>query len=81
MSDKPPPSPKKGLEEPEAAYRQDDDELTEAGLLAWEERNRDALIAALREAQEEIARGEYYTLEQVMAELEAQAKRRQARKA
>jgi len=71
MSDKPQP-PKKGLEEPEAAYRQDEDEgLTEAEWLAWEERNKDALIESFREAREQFARGECHTLEEVMARVRA----------
>jgi hypothetical protein len=74
MSDKPEP-PKKGLEEPEAAYRHDDDALTDAEWTAWEERNKDALIASIREAREQIARGEYVTLEDAMARVRATIER------
>ncbi len=74
--------PPKGLSEPEAAYRHREDEgLTEAERRAWEERNKDALIASFRKAREQIARGECRTLDEVMADIEARAKRRQARKA
>jgi hypothetical protein len=73
--------PKKGLSEPEAAYRHEDNVLSEAEMEAWFERNKDALKASIEEAQAQIERGEWYTLEEVMAELKAQAKRRQARKA
>jgi hypothetical protein len=79
MSDKPEP-PKKGLEEPEAEYVDDGREMTDAELEAWEERNKDALQASFDRAREAYARGEWYTWEEVKAELEAQAKRRQAGK-
>jgi hypothetical protein len=77
MSKKP---PKKGMSESEAEYRHDEG-LTEAEWDAWGERNKEALKRSLREANEQIERGEYYTLEEVMAELRAQARRRRARKA
>jgi len=72
--------PKKGLSEPEAEYRHDEG-LTEAEWDAWGERNKDALQESFRLAREQIARGEGYTLEEVMAHLRARAKRRRARKA
>ncbi|HWA92561.1 MAG TPA: hypothetical protein VG889_21195 [Rhizomicrobium sp.] len=74
MSDKPPP-PKKGLEEPEAAYQDDEDWLGSAEFLAWEERNKDALIESLREAEAQIERGEWFTLEETMARVRATIKR------
>ena len=75
MSDKPEP-PKKGLEEPEATYRDDDDDaLSEAEWLAWEERNKDALIAGIHEARAQIARGEYVALEEAMARITATIER------
>jgi hypothetical protein len=55
--------------------------LTEAEWDAWGERNRDALKASLDEAEAEIERGESYTLAEVRTYLDAQAKRRRARKA
>ncbi len=84
-----PSKPRKGLAEPEAAYKHREGEgLTEAEWKAWEkqhkaweERNKDALVASLREAEAQIARGEYYTAEEVRARLEARAKRRRAAKA
>ena len=80
MSDKP---RKPGLEELEAQYKPEDDETVEfpdAYLDAWLERNAEALNASCDEAEAQIERGEWSTLEEVMAELEAQAKRRQALK-
>lgn len=76
--------PPKGLSEPEAAYRHREDEgLTEAEWAtweeqsrAWEERNKDALIASLREAEEQIARGEGRPLDEVMAEMKVRAAER-----
>lgn len=76
MSDKP---RKPGLEEPEAQYKpQDGDEelgdypeFSEAELDAWFERNHKALNASLREAEEQFARGEYYTIDEVMERLDA----------
>ena len=74
--------PPKGLSEPETAYRQAKDEgLTQAEWDAWGARNKEALQASFRRAEEEYKRGHYHTLEEVMAELKAQAKRRQARRA
>jgi hypothetical protein len=49
----------------------------EAALDAWIERNKDALNASIRKADEEFAHGKYFTLDEVMAELKA---RRTARK-
>lgn len=81
MTAKPPKKGKRGLSEPEAEYRHEDAELTEAELDAWGERNKEALNASLDEAEAQIERGEWHTLEEVRAHLDAQAKRRQARKA
>ncbi len=69
-----PPKPPKGLSEPEAAYRHEGEE---AGMPsdAWIARNKDALNASIREAQAQIARGEYYTLEETMARVRATIKR------
>ncbi|MBV9991919.1 MAG: hypothetical protein JOZ72_11580 [Alphaproteobacteria bacterium] len=70
------PHPPKGMSEPEAVYRHEGEEdMTEAQWMAWEERNRDALIASLREAEAQIARGEGHTLEEVMARVQATIKR------
>jgi hypothetical protein len=76
MTKKPP----KGLSEQDAEYRHDEG-LTEAEWDAWGERNKEALQESFRKAKEQYARGEYYTLDEVMAELEARAKLRQSRKA
>ena len=43
----------------------------EARLDAWEERNKDALNASIREARARFARGEYRTHEEVWARLRA----------
>jgi hypothetical protein len=82
MSDKP---RKPGLEEPEAQYEQQDEELgechefSEAYWDAWFERNHKALNASIRKAEEQFARGEYYTMDQVwermMAVIERVAKK------
>lgn len=80
MSDTPEP-PKKGLEEPETEYRDDERPLTDAEIDAWLERNHEALNASCDEAEAKIERGEYYTWEEVMAELKEQARLRRARKA
>jgi hypothetical protein len=80
MSDKP---RKPGMEEFEAPYKPEDAdavEFTDAYWDAWFERNGEALDASCDEAEAQIERGEWFTLEEVMAELEAQAKRRQALK-
>ena len=71
--------PRKGLSESEAEYRHDEG-LTDAEWDVWFERNKEALQQSFRKAREEYERGEYYTLEEVMAELEERAKRRQKRK-
>jgi hypothetical protein len=64
--------PKKGLSESEAEYRHEG--LTEAEWDAWGERNKEALNASLDEAEAEIERGECFSLEEVRAYLDAQAK-------
>ena len=71
--------PEKGLSESEVEYRHDEG-LTDAEWDAWFERNKEALQQSFRKAREEYERGEYYTLEEAMAELEERAKRRQKRK-
>jgi hypothetical protein len=62
-------TPKKGLEEPEAAYLREEEEgtLTDAEWEAWYKRNGEALQASFKRADEEYERGEYYTIEEVMA--------------
>ena len=47
----------------------------EAFVDNYVERNKDALNASIRNAREQIARGEYFTHDQVMADLKAQRKR------
>jgi hypothetical protein len=72
--------PKKGMEEPEAQYRQELPMPSEADwdeIDRWIERNKDALSASFERADAEFARGEYRTLDEVMAHIRAQAKRRQ----
>jgi predicted transcriptional regulator len=80
---KKPRKPAKGLAEPEAAYRHpaDGGYVPEDALDAYLWRNRDAINASIRKSNEEYARGHYYTAEEVMAEIKARAKKRQARKA
>ncbi len=73
--------PPKGMSEPETTYRQEQENRSDAEWGAWFKRNADALNASCEEAEAQIARGEYFTLEEVMAELNAQAERRKARKA
>ncbi len=59
---------KPGMEESERQYKaEDDDAFTEAHMESWLERNADALNASIREAREQLARGEGYTLEETMA--------------
>jgi hypothetical protein len=70
MTKKPP----KGLSEQEAGYRHDEG-LTEAEWDAWGERNKEALQESFRKAEEQYARGEYYTLDEVMARTKAAIKR------
>jgi len=53
----------------------------EAALDAYLERNKDALNASIEEARAEFARGEYFTIDQVVADLAAQRDRRRASKA
>lgn len=48
----------------------------EAAMDAWIERNKEALKASFKKAKEEYKRGEYFTHEQVWAELRAQQARR-----
>jgi hypothetical protein len=75
MTDKP-RNPKKGLEEPEAAYQDADDEgLTEAEWDTWGARNKEALQASFERAEEDHKRGHFYTLEEVMARMKATIQR------
>ncbi|HEX3672980.1 MAG TPA: hypothetical protein VHU87_01785 [Rhizomicrobium sp.] len=53
----------------------------EATLDTYLERNKDALNASIEKAHAEFANGEYFTLDQVMADVGAQRQRRRARKA
>jgi hypothetical protein len=81
MSGEIPEKPKTGLSESDAEYRHEDQGLTEAEWDAWGERNKEALQASFDKAREDYARGHYHTLDEVMAELKARAKRRRAGKA
>ncbi len=74
--------PEEGLPESEASYRHEDDEYVPTDALdAYLWRNRHAINASCERAEEEYRQGKYHTLDEVMAELEARAKRRRARKA
>ena len=77
MSDKPQP-PKKGLEEPEAAYLHDEDDTPpeDAAYDAWIERNKDAINASVEKAHQEYLRGECRSLDEVMADIMARAAER-----
>jgi hypothetical protein len=48
----------------------------EALVDAYIERNKDTLNASIRKARGQIARGKYFTRDQVMADLKAQRQRR-----
>ena len=66
---------------PKALYTEEDlaprdHAADEAALDAWIERNKEALRASFKKAREEYERGEYYTHEQVWAEVSARLKRR-----
>ncbi|MBV9991834.1 MAG: hypothetical protein JOZ72_11130 [Alphaproteobacteria bacterium] len=79
MTGKPPREPKKGMAEPEAAYRHEaDDEnfVPEGGWDAYLYRNRHAINESCDRADEEYARGNYYTIEEVMAHIRATIKAR-----
>ena len=52
----------------------------EAAMDAYIERNKDAINASIDLAREQHARGEYFTHEQVFADLEAQTLRRRTAK-
>ena len=72
-----------GMEESEAPYKPQDgfeDYVPEDELDAFLWRNRHAINASARKAREEYARGQYHTIEEVMAELAERAKQRQAHK-
>jgi predicted transcriptional regulator len=64
-------------------FRYEREDLTPRDLVADEalvdayvERNKDALNASIRKARGQLARGEYLTHDQVMADLKAQRQRR-----
>lgn len=81
---KKPRKPRRGLAEPEADFRhegEDENFVPEGGWDAYLWRNRHAINESIRKGREEYARGHYYTMEEVMAEIKARAKKRQARKA
>jgi predicted transcriptional regulator len=66
---------------PKALYTKEDLEprdvaADEAALDAWLERNKDAINASADKAREEFERGEYYTHEEVWAEIWARLARR-----
>jgi hypothetical protein len=70
--------PKEGLAEPEAAYRQegeDDNYVPKDEMDAYLWRNRHAINQSCDRADEEYARGHYYTIEEVMAHVRASIKR------
>jgi predicted transcriptional regulator len=67
--------PPKGMSEPETEYRQEDDEIGDEQIERWLERNADAINASCDEAEAQIARGEWFTLEEVMASVRADIKR------
>jgi hypothetical protein len=68
--------PKPGMEESEAEYKpRDEDYVPEDEFDAFLWRNRRALNASARKAREEYARGEYYTLDEVMARVRANIER------
>lgn len=74
-----PRKPKKGLAEPEAVYRhegEDENFVPEGGWDAYLWRNRHAINESIREGREQFARGEYYTIEEVMAHVRATIKAR-----
>jgi predicted transcriptional regulator len=52
----------------------------ETALDAYLKRNKDALNASIERAHAEFERGEYFTLDQVMADVRVQRKRRAPRK-
>ena len=84
---KKPRKPKKGLAEPEAAFRHEGEDdgfenyVPVDALDAFLWRNRHAIRESCDRAEEDYARGHYYTGEEVLAEIKARAKKRQARKA
>jgi hypothetical protein len=66
--------------EPEDLQPSDDTD-EQAELEAYLERNQDALAASIEQARVELERSEYYTLDQVVADVDAQRQRRRAGKA
>ncbi len=57
-----------------------DAETERASLEAYLDRNNQALEASIARAREGFDRGTYYTLDQVMADIDAQRQRRRASK-
>jgi hypothetical protein len=53
-----------------------DPEADEAAMDTYIARNKDALNASIDKATAEYARGEYFSLDQVMADIRAQQQRR-----
>lgn len=53
----------------------------EAFADAYTKRNKDALNASIEEAHAAFERGDYFTLDQAIADVKAQRQRRQTRKA
>ena len=72
MSDKP---RKPGLEESEAPYKPEEEYVPEDEFDAYLWRNRHAINASARKAREEYARGEYHTIDEVMARVMAEIDR------
>ena len=59
-----------------------DDTVEQAELEAYLERNKDVLAASsIEQARIELVQGEYYTLDQVVADVDAQRQRRRDGKA
>jgi len=58
----------------EATFREPADEEW-AEIDSWEERNKDALAESFRRADEEYARGEFFTEEEVWARVSATIKK------
>jgi hypothetical protein len=65
--------------EPEDLEPQDNGR-DQAALDAHLDRNKDALTASIEQSRAEFERGEYFTLDQVMADIDAQRQRRRASK-
>lgn len=63
------------MSEPDTEYRQDADEISDEQIEHWLARNADAINASCDEAEAQIARGEAFTLEEVMTRAKADIKR------